>query len=167
MNHSNCFARPPRYQKLLEEAAKRDHRKIGTDQELFFFHQLSPGSCFFQPMGARLYNSLIDLMRTEYRKRGFSEVISPNVYNTDLWATSGHLQNYREHMFLFQCEEQEFAMKPMNCPGHCVMFNQRNRSYRELPLRMADFGVLHRNEFSGALHGLTRVRRFQQVGRSV
>ena len=150
------------YQKLLEEAAKRDHRKIGTDQELFFFHQLSPGSCFFLPHGARIYNTLIELMRSEYRKRGFQEVITPNVFNTELWAVSGHLANYKENMFIFQCEKEDFGMKPMNCPGHCVMFGSRPRSYRELPLRLADFGVLHRNEFSGALHGLTRVRRFQQ-----
>ena len=150
------------YQRLQAEAAKRDHRKIGNDQDLFMFHILSPGSCFFLPHGARIYNTLIELMRGEYRKRGFTEVISPNVYNTELWSISGHLQNYREHMFVFPCEDQEFAMKPMNCPGHCLMFASKKRSYRELPLRFADFGVLHRNEFSGALHGLTRVRRFQQ-----
>lgn len=148
--------------KFLQEAGKRDHRKIGIDQELFFFHELSPGSCFWLPHGTRVYNTLLETMRAEYRKRGFTEVITPNVYNVDLWKTSGHWDNYRENMFAFQVEKESFALKPMNCPGHCLMFAQMQRSYRELPIRFADFGVLHRNELSGALSGLTRVRRFQQ-----
>ncbi|XP_055642337.1 threonine--tRNA ligase 1, cytoplasmic isoform X2 [Toxorhynchites rutilus septentrionalis] len=150
------------WEKLQEEAAKRDHRKLGKEQELFFFHELSPGSCFFQPKGAHIYNTLMNFIRGEYRKRGFQEVISPNIYNSKLWQTSGHWQHYAENMFSFECEKETFALKPMNCPGHCLMFDHRNRSWRELPLRMADFGVLHRNELSGALTGLTRVRRFQQ-----
>lgn len=150
------------WEKLQEEAAKRDHRKIGREQELFFFHELSPGSCFFQPRGAHIYNTLMNFIRDEYKKRGFSEVISPNIYNAKLWQTSGHWQHYADNMFHFEIEKETFALKPMNCPGHCVMFDQRVRSWRELPLRMADFGVLHRNELSGALTGLTRVRRFQQ-----
>jgi threonyl-tRNA synthetase len=150
------------YEHMQEEAARRDHRKLGQDQQLFFFHELSPGSCFWLPHGARIYNTLINMMRAEYRRRGFDEVISPNVYNVDLWKTSGHYQNYKDNMFMFKCENVEFGMKPMNCPGHCIMFRHTARSYRELPLRMADFGVLHRNEASGALTGLTRVRRFQQ-----
>jgi threonyl-tRNA synthetase len=150
------------YKIFLEEASKRDHRKIGRDQELFFFHELSPGSCFFLPHGTRIYNSLIELQRSEYHKRGFQEVVSPNLYNTKLWMQSGHWQNYQENMFAFEIEKEQFALKPMNCPGHCLMFGMRSRSFRELPLRMADFGVLHRNEYSGALTGLTRVRRFQQ-----
>ncbi|KAI9105759.1 hypothetical protein DFS34DRAFT_27701 [Phlyctochytrium arcticum] len=150
------------YKKFLEEAARRDHRKIGTKQELFFFDDLSPGSCFFLPAGARIYNKLMELQRGEYRKRGFHEVITPNMYNTKLWETSGHWQNYSEDMFVLDVEKERWALKPMNCPGHCVMFRHRERSYRELPLRLADFGVLHRNEASGALSGLTRVRRFQQ-----
>jgi threonyl-tRNA synthetase len=105
---------------------------------------------------------LIDFLRGEYKARGFTEVITPNTFNCELWKTSGHWQNYKDNMFSFKCEDQEFALKPMNCPGHCLMFASRNRSYRELPLRLADFGVLHRNELSGALTGLTRVRRFQQ-----
>ncbi|KAK0179484.1 hypothetical protein PV327_005233 [Microctonus hyperodae] len=148
--------------KFQEEAAKRDHRKIGREQELFFFHELSPGSCFFQPRGAHIYNTLIDLMKSEYKKRGFQEVVTPNIYNSKLWQASGHWQHYAENMFSFDVEKETFALKPMNCPGHCLMFDVRNRSWRELPLRMADFGVLHRNELSGALSGLTRVRRFQQ-----
>ncbi|KAM4049954.1 threonine--tRNA ligase 1, cytoplasmic [Anomaloglossus baeobatrachus] len=150
------------WEKFQEEAKNRDHRKIGRDQELFFFHELSPGSCFFLPKGAFIYNQLINFIRQEYRKRGFQEVVTPNVYNSKLWQTSGHWQHYSENMFSFEVEKEIFALKPMNCPGHCLMFDHRPRSWRELPLRMADFGVLHRNELSGALTGLTRVRRFQQ-----
>jgi len=145
-----------------EEAAKRDHRKIGVQQDLFFFHELSPGSCFFQPKGAHIYNKLQSFIKEEYWKRGFQEVISPNIYNAKLWQTSGHWEHYADCMFRFDIEKEPFGLKPMNCPGHCIMFDQKARSYRELPLRMADFGVLHRNELSGALTGLTRVRRFQQ-----
>ncbi|CAH2296535.1 threonine--tRNA ligase, cytoplasmic [Pelobates cultripes] len=150
------------WEKFQEEAKNRDHRKIGREQELFFFHELSPGSCFFLPKGAYIYNQLIDFIRQEYRKRGFQEVVTPNIYNSKLWQTSGHWQHYSENMFSFEVEKEIFALKPMNCPGHCLMFDNRPRSWRELPLRMADFGVLHRNELSGALTGLTRVRRFQQ-----
>ncbi|ODV88411.1 hypothetical protein CANCADRAFT_33015 [Tortispora caseinolytica NRRL Y-17796] len=150
------------YLKFVEEAAKRDHRKIGKDQELFFFSELSPGSAFWLPHGARIYNTLVDLMKSEYHKRGYQEVISPNMYNSKLWETSGHWQKYREDMFTLDVEKEKFGLKPMNCPGHCLIFKNRERSYRELPWRVADFGVLHRNEASGALSGLTRVRRFQQ-----
>ncbi|XP_021931128.1 threonine--tRNA ligase, cytoplasmic isoform X3 [Zootermopsis nevadensis] len=150
------------WEKFQEEAAKRDHRKIGREQELFFFHELSPGSCFFLPRGAHVYNALVDFIKSEYRKRGFQEVVSPNIYNSKLWQTSGHWAHYADNMFLFDVEKETFALKPMNCPGHCLIFDQGIRSWRELPLRLADFGVLHRNELSGALTGLTRVRRFQQ-----
>ncbi|KAJ7543979.1 hypothetical protein O6H91_09G060700 [Diphasiastrum complanatum] len=146
----------------LEEAKKRDHRLLGVHQELFFFHPLSPGSCFFLPHGTRIYNKLLEFVRSQYRKRGYQEVVTPNMYNMQLWEISGHAANYKENMFVFEVEKQEFGLKPMNCPGHCLMFDHRVRSYRELPLRLADFGVLHRNELSGALTGLTRVRRFQQ-----
>jgi len=104
----------------------------------------------------------MELIRTEYRNRGYSEVISPNMYNSALWERSGHWAHYKDDMFTFEVDKQQFALKPMNCPGHCVMFGHRTRSHRELPLRLADFGVLHRNELHGALTGLTRVRRFQQ-----
>lgn len=145
------------------EAAKQNsHARIGTEQELFFFHDLSPGSAFWLPAGTHVYGTLQKFIRTEYRARGFQEVITPNVFNLDLWHISGHAAHYKEHMFCFDVEGQEFGMKPMNCPGHCLMFGHRPRSYKELPLRVADFGALHRNEFSGALSGLTRVRRFQQ-----
>jgi threonyl-tRNA synthetase len=102
------------------------------------------------------------LLRKEYSKRGYEEVITPNMYNSKLWETSGHWGNYKENMFTFDVEKEKYGLKPMNCPGHCLMFKSRERSYRELPWRVADFGVIHRNEFSGALSGLTRVRRFQQ-----
>lgn len=104
----------------------------------------------------------MNFIKKEYRKRGFQEVVTPNIYNAKLWQTSGHWAHYADNMFSFEVEKDVFAMKPMNCPGHCLMFDNRTRSWRELPLRYADFGVLHRNELSGALTGLTRVRRFQQ-----
>lgn len=150
------------YREMLRMAANRDHRKIGMAQRLFFFNEISPGSCFFLPHGAMIYNKLVDFMRQEYLKRGYQEVITPNVYNVDLWKQSGHFANYKDNMFMFDCEGVQFGIKPMNCPGHCVMFGSFIRSYRDLPVRWADFGVLHRNEASGALSGLTRVRRFQQ-----
>mmetsp|Transcript_21962 Transcript_21962/g.60797 ORF Transcript_21962/g.60797 Transcript_21962/m.60797 type:complete len:479 (+) Transcript_21962:156-1592(+) len=150
------------YQHRIEEAKKRDHRNVGVHQELFFFHGLSPGSCFFQPNGARIYNQLVNYIKEKYWEYEYEEVITPNIYNFDLWETSGHAAHYRENMFQIEIEKQLFGLKPMNCPGHCVMFKSRTRSYRELPMRYADFGVLHRNEYSGALSGLTRVRRFQQ-----
>ncbi|KAJ1035870.1 hypothetical protein NDA13_000529 [Ustilago tritici] len=150
------------YKQFLLEAAKRDHRKIGKEQELFMFHELSPGSCFWLPHGARIYNTLQNYIKDEYRGRGFDEVITPNMYNSKLWQTSGHWQNYKDDMFALNVDKEQFALKPMNCPGHCLMFASRDRSYKELPLRLADFGVIHRNEASGALSGLTRVRRFCQ-----
>uniref|UniRef100_A0A8C6HUJ3 threonine--tRNA ligase n=1 Tax=Mus spicilegus TaxID=10103 RepID=A0A8C6HUJ3_MUSSI len=150
------------WEKFQEEAKSRDHRKIGKEQELFFFHDLSPGSCFFLPRGAFIYNTLMDFIREEYHKRNFTEVLSPNMYNSKLWETSGHWQHYSNNMFTFDIEKDTFALKPMNCPGHCLMFAHRPRSWREMPVRFADFGVLHRNELSGTLSGLTRVRRFQQ-----
>jgi len=150
------------YKHFLEEAAKRDHRKIGKEQELFFFNDLSPGSCFFLPHGTRIYNTLVELLRSEYFKRGYQEVISPNMYHSKLWETSGHWQNYKDDMFTLDIEKEKWALKPMNCPGHCLIFDSRDRSYKELPIRMAEFGIIHRNEASGALTGLTRVRRFVQ-----
>lgn len=151
------------HQKMLEEAKERDHRRIGKQQELFFFNAMvSPGSCFWTSHGTKIYNRLQELMRAEYRVRGFDEVITPNIYSAELFKRSGHYQNYREDMYGFNVEGQEWFLKPMNCPGHCMVFDSKPRSYRELPLRMASFGVLHRNELSGTLSGLTRVRRFQQ-----
>ncbi|WOG99160.1 hypothetical protein DCAR_0518508 [Daucus carota subsp. sativus] len=147
---------------LLEEAKKYDHRELGKKQELFLFHKLSPGSCIILPHGRRICLKLLEFIRSQYWKRGYEEVSTPIMYNMQLWETSGHAANYEENMFAFEVEGQKFALKPMNCPGHCLIFDCRVRSYRELPLRLADFGVLHRNEASGALTGLTRVRKFQQ-----
>lgn len=144
----------------LERAKEMDHRKVGKDMDLFFFHKYSAGSCFWLPEGAHIYNKLMEFLRGEYRKRGFSEVITPNIFSIDLWKESGHYQNYKDNIYMV--EKEDFALKPMNCPGHCLMFRCMERSFRELPIRLADFGVLHRNEVSGALSGLTRVRRFQQ-----
>lgn len=167
------------YEKFIERAKENDHRKLGIEHNLFFFNDLSPGSCFFLPKGAFIYNKLIEFLRVLYRKNGFKEVITPNMYQTKLWETSGHLQNYKQNMFMIEDFEKndgegsnpddhnedekiKYALKPMNCPGHCLMFKSSERSFRDLPLRFADFGVLHRNELSGTLSGLTRVRRFQQ-----
>ncbi|KAB0401706.1 hypothetical protein E2I00_018871 [Balaenoptera physalus] len=150
------------WEKLQEEAKTQDHRRIGKEQELFFFHDLSPGSCFFLPRGAFVYNTLMDFIREEYHRRSFMEVLSPNVYSSKLWETSGHWQHYSDNMFTFDIDKDTFALKPMNCPGHCLMFAHRPRSWREMPIRFADFGALHRNEPLGTLSGLTRVRRFQQ-----
>ncbi|KAM3346647.1 hypothetical protein ACQJBY_020934 [Aegilops geniculata] len=118
------------YQHMIEEAKKRDHRLLGQSQKLFFFHPLSPGSCFFLPNGAIIYNKLMDFLRKEYRERGYQEVLSPNIYNMQLWETSGHAANYKDNMFVFEIEKQEFGLKPMNCPGHCLMFGHEVRSYR-------------------------------------
>ena len=150
------------YIKRKEEEEKRDHRNIGKQLGLFMFHNLSPGSCFWYQPGAHIFNKLVAFIRNQYKVRGYQEVISPNIYNLKLWKTSGHYKNYKENLFLMKVENQGFGLKPMNCPGHCLMFDSVARSYKELPIRMADFGVLHRNEISGALSGLTRVRRFQQ-----
>ncbi|CAN0030206.1 unnamed protein product [Ectocarpus sp. 6 AP-2014] len=151
-----------KFNEFQEQAKKRDHRRVGVQQDLFFFHPLSPGSAFFLPHGTRIYNRLMEFIRSEYWKRGYEEVTTPNMYNMDLWEQSGHAAHYKDAMFRFPVEGQEFGLKPMNCPGHCIMFSQGVKSWRELPLRYADFGVLHRNELSGALTGLTRVRRFCQ-----
>lgn len=150
------------YIKAQEELAQRDHRNVGKHQELFTLIDMSPGSTFFLPHGAKIYNKLMAMMRKEYTLRGYTEVITPNLYNKHLWETSGHWQNYRDNIFQLKIEDQDFGLKPMNCPGHCLLFDSTLRSYKELPIRYAEFGVLHRNELSGALSGLTRVRRFVQ-----
>ncbi|XP_045805575.1 threonine--tRNA ligase, mitochondrial 1-like isoform X1 [Trifolium pratense] len=143
----------------LEEAKKYDHTVLGVKQELIIQHEWSPGSCFFLPHGAHIYNKLMDLIRNQYWNRGYQEVITPNVFNMDLWAQA---KSNKEDMFVLQIDKQEFGLKPMNCPGHCLVFKHKVRSYRELPIRFADFGVLHSNEASGALSGLTHARRFQK-----
>lgn len=153
--------------KLLELARQRDHRKLGREMGLFLFDPLSPGSPFFLPRGAIIYNELIAYVRRLYRRYGFDEVITPQVFKNDLWKTSGHWEFFRENMFLTADEESalaepNYAFKPMNCPGHTVIFAAEKRSYRDLPIRLADFGRLHRNERSGTLHGLERVRSMAQ-----
>jgi threonyl-tRNA synthetase len=146
----------------LEEAKKRDHRKLGQELELFMFHEWSPGAVFFLPRGAVIYNELASFIREEYRRRGFQEVVTPQLYNKALWQLSGHWDHYRENMFCLQIDEEDYSLKPMNCPSHVLMFKHRRRSYRELPMRIADFCPLHRNEVRGVLSGMTRVRKFEQ-----
>ncbi len=139
-----------------------DHRIIGQEQKLFFFEKSSPGSCFFLPRGAVIYHNLVNFLRKEYRKRGYQEVITPNIFSKELWEKSGHWQHYCQNMFHMNVDDNIYALKPMNCCSHILIFENEQRSYRDLPMRIADFGVLHRNELHGALTGLTRVRRFQQ-----
>jgi threonyl-tRNA synthetase len=150
------------YLHQLEEAKKRDHRKLGKDLGLFHLHPYAPASPFFTGKGAVIYNELQKYMRELYFKYGYQEVITPQIFDTELFKTSGHMANYQEDMYFTQVDERQFGVKPMNCPSHCLLFKAEHHSYRELPLRMADFGRLHRNEKSGAIHGLTRVRSFCQ-----
>jgi threonyl-tRNA synthetase len=147
----------------IAEAKERDHRKLGRELELFMLDPLSPGSPFYLPKGMVLYNTLIDFMRSLYPKYGYQEVMTPQIFRTDLFKTSGHYELFRDDMFLMQGDEgEELGVKPMNCPGHCVLFADTKRSYRELPLRFAEFSRLHRNERSGTLTGLSRVRSMAQ-----
>jgi threonyl-tRNA synthetase len=146
----------------LEEARRRDHRRLGRELDLFSFHPLAPASPFFHPKGAIVYNELVALMRELYKRYGYQEVITPQLFDAELWRLSGHWDNYRENMFLTEVEGREFSFKPMNCPSHCLLYKTTARSYRDLPLRLADFGRLHRFERSGVVQGLTRVRSFSQ-----
>ena len=146
----------------LEEAKKRDHRKLGRELELFTFHHWAPGAPFWLPKGALLYGLLSEYMRGMLAGDGYQEVRTPLVFNKKLWETSGHWDHYRENMFLVESEQEPFGLKAMNCPGHMLIFASQVRSYRDLPLRFADQGVLHRQEASGVLSGLTRVRQFAQ-----
>jgi threonyl-tRNA synthetase len=147
---------------FLEEAKKRDHRKLGKELELFHFENVAPASPFFMPKGAFVYNSLIEFMRRIYHKFDYSEVITPQILDSELWHTSGHYEHYKENMYFSKIDEREYAVKPMNCPCHMLMFKHYHYSYRDLPLRFADFGRLHRYEKAGAVAGLTRVRTFCQ-----
>jgi threonyl-tRNA synthetase len=148
--------------KRLEEAKARDHRKLGKELGLYSFHPEAPASPFFHPKGTQVYNELVTYIRELYFKYGYSEVITPQILDVELWKTSGHYDNYAENMYFTTAEEREYAVKPMNCPGHCIMFGAQKHSYRDLPIRYADFGRLHRYERSGVTHGLTRVRTFCQ-----
>jgi threonyl-tRNA synthetase len=147
----------------LEEARRRDHRRVGAELELFHLDPISPGSPFYLAKGMVVYNELVDFVRSLYPKYGFTEVMAPQVFRTELFKTSGHYQLFRDDMFLMEGDEgEELALKPMNCPGHCHLFSLRKHSYRELPIRYAEFSRLHRNERSGTLTGLSRVRSMAQ-----
>jgi threonyl-tRNA synthetase len=146
----------------LQEAKRRDHRRLGKELGLFDFSELAPGMPFWHPRGMVVWNVLEDLRRSENLRRGYEEVRTPQLYDSDLWRTSGHWEKYQEHMFRLEVEGRDYGLKPMNCPGHCLLYSLTPHSYRELPLRIAEAGNLHRNELSGVLHGLLRVRHFVQ-----
>jgi threonyl-tRNA synthetase len=146
----------------LEQAAKRDHRKLGRELSLFHFSDVSPGAAFWLPAGTGMYNRLVSLSREMGAERGYTEVKTPLIYDAELWKASGHWGKYRENMFTVQVEEREMGVKPMNCPGHAHLFKSARHSYRDLPVRYSEPGLLHRNEPSGVLHGLLRVRHFAQ-----
>ncbi len=150
------------YLTMLEEAERRDHRRLGRELDLFLFDPIAPASPFFLPKGTIVYTQLVNYVRGLYQRYGYQEVITPEIYSTELWKRSGHYDHYLENMFLIQAGEREYGVKPMNCPAHALMYSIQLHSYRDLPLRLADFGRLHRFEMSGATHGLTRVRTFAQ-----
>ncbi len=146
----------------LEEAKKRDHRKLGQTLDLFFFNVLSSGSPFFKPRGAIVYNELKNYIKSMYRKYSYQEVITPQIFQEALSHQSGHYENYKENMYFINNKEQNLFLKPMNCPGHCLIYKNDKHSYKDLPLRIADFGRLHRHEKSGVIQGLMRVKSFCQ-----
>jgi threonyl-tRNA synthetase len=148
--------------KRLEQAAQRDHRKLGRELGLFHFSDVSPGAAFWLPAGTSMYNALVSLSREMGSERGYTEVRTPLIYDSELWKISGHWGKYKENMFTVQVEQREMGVKPMNCPGHAHLFASSRRSYRELPVRYSEPGLLHRNEASGVLHGLLRLRHFAQ-----
>ncbi|NQV45789.1 MAG: threonine--tRNA ligase, partial [Rhodospirillales bacterium] len=150
------------YLHMLEEAEKRDHRRLGREMELFHLQDVAPGSAFWHPLGWRLYRTVQDYMRTRLDAGGYVEVNTPQLVDRALWEDSGHWEKFRENMFISESEDKVLAIKPMNCPCHVQIFRQGIKSYRDLPLRMAEFGSCHRNEPSGALHGIMRVRAFTQ-----
>jgi threonyl-tRNA synthetase len=146
----------------LEQARARDHRKLGPQLGLFTFSEVSPGAAFWLPAGTQVFNALLALSREMGRERGYQEVKTPQIYDSSLWKTSGHWEKYREHMFITEYEDRQLTVKPMNCPGHCQLYAFGRHSYRELPVRYWEPGLLHRREPSGTLHGLLRVRHFAQ-----
>ncbi len=146
----------------LEEAKRRDHRKLGLELDLFSLHDEGPGFPFFHPKGMILRNTLEDFWRKEHQKRGYHEIKTPIILSRTLWEQSGHWDHYKENMYFTEIDDQDYAVKPMNCPGGLIMYKTRLRSYRDLPLRMGELGLVHRHELSGALHGLLRVRNFTQ-----
>ena len=145
-----------------QEAIKRDHRKLGRDLDLFFFDDLSPASPYFLPKGTIILNELYKYVRELYEKYDYKEVVTPQIFDTELWKLSGHYSNYSENMYFINQDEKEHGVKPMNCPAAAMLYKSKSHSYRDLPLRLADFGRLHRYERSGVTHGLTRVRTFTQ-----
>ena len=150
------------YLHMLEEAEKRDHRKLGTQLDLFHMQEEAPGMVFWHPKGWTLWQQVEQYMRRVYQNNGYQEVRCPQILDRSLWEKSGHWENYRENMFTTESEKRTYAVKPMNCPGHVQIYNAGLRSYRELPLRYGEFGACHRNEASGALHGIMRIRAFTQ-----
>ena len=150
------------YLNMLAEAEKRDHRKLGRELDLFHMEETAPGLVFWHPKGWTVWQQVEQYMRAVYRDNGYQEVKGPQILDQHLWEKTGHWQNYRENMFTTQSEKRDYALKPMNCPGHVLIFNSNLRSYRDLPLRYGEFGQCHRNEPSGALHGIMRVRGFTQ-----
>ncbi len=146
----------------LEEARKRDHRRVGRDMDLFHFDDAGPGFPFFLPKGMVIVNQIQRVIREELASMGYDEIRTPTILSEDLWHKSGHWDHYKENMYFTEVDDQGFAVKPMNCPGACLVFRSRRRSYRDLPLRLAEFGHVHRHELSGVLHGLFRVRAFTQ-----
>jgi threonyl-tRNA synthetase len=150
------------YLKMLEEAEKRDHRRLGTQLDLFHMQEEAPGLVFWHPKGWLLWQQVEQYMRRVYRQNGYLEVRGPQILDRSLWERTGHWENFKDNMFTTSSENREYAIKPMNCPGHILIYNKGVRSYRELPLRYGEFGACHRNEPSGALHGLMRVRGFVQ-----
>ncbi len=150
------------YLKLLEEAAKRDHRKIGREMQLFIMRDEAPGFPFFLPNGVTVRNQLFEFEREMNREYGYQEIQTPLIMNRELWLTSGHWDHYRDNMYFTEIDKEPYAVKPMNCPGGVLVYKSRPHSYREFPLRLAEFGVVHRHELRGALHGLFRVRCFTQ-----
>ena len=150
------------YLKMMEEARLRDHRKLGRELDLFSFHPEGPGFPFFHPKGMALMNKLVDFWRAEHTRRGYSEIKTPLILDRELWVHSGHWDHYRENMYFTEIDKRPFAIKPMNCPGGILVYKTAKRSYRELPMRVAELGVVHRHERSGVLHGLMRVRCFTQ-----
>ena len=150
------------YLHRLEEAEKRDHRKLGRALDLFHMQDEAPGMVFWHPKGWTIWQQVEQYMRSVYRETGFQEVRCPQMLDVSLWKRSGHWDNFRENMFFTGSENRDYAVKPMNCPGHVQIFNSGLRSYRDLPLRYGEFGSCHRNEPSGALHGIMRVRAFTQ-----
>jgi len=149
--------------RLKEESEKRDHRKLGKELGIFMISEYSLAGCpILLPKGTVIYNELMSFLRQEYKKRGYQEVLTPQVFKKEMWETSGHWQHYKDYMFTFKINDRDYSLKPMNCPSNIFVYKNEMRSYKDLPLRIADFGVLHRNELGGVLGGMTRVVKFSQ-----